>query len=115
MAEIIDINGLLFSIQFILKLFFFGMPHDYNTIHQHESVSESDNASNHDPIVKLEENIINCTNNLKKEIVNLKDLVIKRLQDENEKLRTKCIIWENKVVALEQNLNSLGYYGRTNN
>ena len=52
----------------------------YNTRHWHGSVSESDGASNHDPLVKLEENIINCINNLKEEIVNLKDIVIKWLQ-----------------------------------
>ena len=58
------------------------MPHKYNTRHWHES----DSASNHDPLVKLEENVINCINNLNEEIVNLKDIVIKQLQDENEKL-----------------------------
>ena len=80
-----------------------------------ESTSESDSASNHDPPVKLEENIIICMNNLKKEIVNLKDIVIKQLQDENEKLRAKCSTLEKKVVTLEQNLNSLGQYGTRNN
>ena len=80
-----------------------------------ESTSESDSASNHDPLVKLEENIIICMNNLKKEIVNLKDTVIKQLQDENEKLRAKCSTLEKKVVTLEQNLNSLGQYGTRNN
>ena len=93
MAEIIDINGLLFSIRFILKFFFFGMLHDYNTGQRHESVSESDSASSHDPLVKLEENIINCINNLKEEIVNLKDIVIKWLQDEDEKL---WVLWKTK-------------------
>ena len=114
-AEITDINGLLFSIQFVLKFLFFRMPHDYNTRHRHESVCEGDIASNHDPLVKLEENIINCNNNLKEEIINLKDIVIKRFQDENERLRAKCSTLENKVVTLEQNLNSLGQYGRRNN
>lgn len=66
MTEIIDINGLLFSIQFILKFFFFwNMPHDYNTRHRYGIVSESDSASSDDPIVKLQENIINCNYNLK--------------------------------------------------
>ena len=91
------------------------MPHDYNTRHRHESVCEGDIASNHDPLVKLEENIINCINNLKEEIINLKDIVIKRFQDENERLRAKFSTLENKVVTLEQNLNSLGQYGRRNN
>ena len=114
MPEIIDINGFLFSIRFILKFFFVGMRHDYNTRHRHESVSEGDSAFNHDPLVRLEENIINCINNLKEKIINLKDIVIKRLQDENEKMRAKCSTLENKVVSLEQNLNSLGQYGRKN-
>ena len=91
--------------------FFSGMPHNYNTRHWHES----DSASNHDPLVKLEENVINCINNLNEEIVNLKDIVIKQLQDENEKLWVKCSTLENKVVSLEQNLNSLGQYDRRNN
>ena len=60
------------------------MPHDYNTRHQHKNISESDSASNHDPKVKLEKNMINSINNLKEEIINLKDIVTKRLQDENE-------------------------------
>ena len=87
------------------------MPHNYNTRHWHES----DSASNHDPLVKLEENVINCINNLNEEIVNLKDIVIKQLQDENEKLWVKCSTLENKVVNLKQNLNSLGQYDRRNN
>ena len=63
------------------------MPHDYNARKRHEIVSESDSASNHDPLVKLEESIINCINNLKEGIINLKDIVIKRLQ-----------VWEENVV-----------------
>ena len=37
---------------------------------------------------------------------------MKRLQDENKKRRAKCRTLEDKVVILEQNLNSLGQYGR---
>ena len=51
----------------------------------------------------------------KGEIVNLKNIVIKRLQDENEKLRAKCSTLENKEVSVEQNLNVLGRYSRRNN
>ena len=58
---------------------------------------------------------INCINNLKEEIVNLKNIVIKRLQDEHEKLKAKCSTLENKMATLKQNLNSLGQYGRRNN
>ena len=84
-------------------------------IYIHRSLGQIDRASNHDPLLKLEKNIINSVNNLKEEIVNVKDIVIKRLQDENEKLPAKCSTLENKVLSLEQNLNLLGQYGRRNN
>ena len=39
----------------------------------------------------LEANIIdNNTNSLKDEVISLKDMVIKRLQEENERLHDKC-------------------------
>ena len=44
------------------------MPHDYNTRHRYGSVSESDSASSHDPLVKFQENIINCIYNLKEKM-----------------------------------------------
>ena len=91
------------------------MPHDYNTRRWHESVSENDSASNHDSLLKLKENIINCIKNLKEEIVNLKDIAFKRLQDEKEKLLEKFSTLENKVVILEKKPSSLGKYGRRNN
>ena len=49
----IDINWLLLFIQFILNFSFFEMLHDYNTRHWHESVSESDSASNYNPSVRI--------------------------------------------------------------
>ena len=45
------------------------MPHNDNARHRHESVSKSDSVSNHDPPVNLEENIINCINNLKEKLL----------------------------------------------
>ena len=38
----------------------------------------------------LEANIIDNINSLKDEIISLKDMVIKRLQEENERLHDKC-------------------------
>ena len=90
------------------------MLHDYNTRNGHKNVSESDSASNHDPLTKPEENIINSINNLKEQIINSKDIVIKRFKDENERLRAKCNTLENKVVTPELNLKFLGQYGRRN-
>ena len=93
------------------------MTHDYNT-----RGKKYGNASNdYDPLTntKLEENIINHINasvsSLRDEFLNLKDIVIKRLQDENTRLQNKCKSLEDKVTNLEENLNSLDQYGRRNN
>ena len=68
-AKMTDINGVLVSIQFIFIFFFFffffEIPHDYNTRQHHEIVSENDKASNHDPLAKLEDNIINSNQQFK--------------------------------------------------
>ena len=38
----------------------------------------------------MENNILSSINSLKDEILNLKEIVIKNLQNENEKLQQKC-------------------------
>ena len=45
----------------------------------------------------------------------LKDVIIKRLQDENELLHAKYNKLENKVVSLESSINQVKQYGRRNN
>ena len=47
--------------------------------------------------------------------MNVKDLIIKNLQAENERLREKARNLDRKVTALEINQNKLEQYGRTNN
>ena len=42
-------------------------------------------------------------------------MVIKRLQDENTRLQSKCKSLEDKVTSSEDNLNSLDQFGRRNN
>ena len=48
-------------------------------------------------------------------MINLKDVIIKRLQDENELLRAKCNKLENEVVSLVSSTNQVEQYGRRNN
>ena len=48
---------------------------------------------------------------MKDEIINWKGIVIKKLQDENARLKVKC---ENRVGILESNHNDLAQYGRRN-
>ena len=64
---------------------------------------------------KLEKSIVQSINSLKDEIINLKDIVIKNLQDENARLKVKFEKLENRVAMLESNHNDLALYGRRNN
>ena len=73
---------------------------EYNTGTKKEA------AVSNEALAKVKENTISTINCLKEEIINLKDIVIIRLQEENKKLREKCSKLEND--ALEQ-------YGRKNN
>ena len=84
------------------------MTHKYNTQTKKEAVVSNET------LAKGEENIstINC---LREEIINFKDIVIKRLQEENKKLREKCSKLENDVVSTEFSVNALEQYGRRNN
>ena len=68
-----------------------------------------------DSLDKLEKSIVQSINSLKDEIINLKDIVIKNLQDENTRLKVKCAKLENRVNILESNHNDLAQYGRCNN
>ena len=68
-----------------------------------------------DSLDKLEKSIIQSINSLKDEIVNLKDIVIKNLQEENARLKVKFEKLENRVAILESNHNDLAQYGRCNN
>ena len=86
------------------------MFHGYNTRKKKKSAEMSQ-----DSLDKLEKSIVQSINSLKDEIINLKDIVIKNLQDENARLKEKCEKLENRVAILESNHNDLAQYGRRNN
>ena len=77
------------------------MTHEYNTRTKKEAVVKNE------ALAKVEENIISTINCLKEEIINLKDIVIKRLQEENKKLREKYSKLENDVISNESSVNAL--------
>ena len=53
--------------------------------------------------------------NLKDEVINVNDIIIKYLEDENKRLKTKVNVQENKIIDLEiQNNNVDQYIRRTN-
>ena len=85
------------------------MTHEYNTRTKKEAVVSNE------ALAKVEENIISIINCLQEEIINLKDIVLKRLQKENKKLREKCSKLENDVISNESSVNALELYGRRNN
>ena len=91
------------------------MSHDHNTRSKKQLSLE-------DALEKMEGNILEQISNLnvevkcmKDEFLNMKDVLIKRLQEENELLRSRCSKLENKVVSLEQSVNQVEQYGRRNN
>ena len=75
-----------------------------------------------DAMEKMENNILNQISSLKidvksmkDEFINMKVIIIKRLQDESELLRSRCSRLEDKVVSLETSVNQVEQYGIRNN
>ena len=58
-------------------------------------------------ITNLETKLLSRFDELSKELLNVKDLIIKNLQAENERLREKVSNLENKVTSLEIEQNML--------
>ena len=58
-------------------------------------------------IVSLKKKIISRLDDLDKEILNVKDVIIKNLQVENQLLRKKVSDFESKIVSLESDYNLL--------
>ena len=57
-------------------------------------------------ILSLEKKLILRVDGLDKEILNLKDVIIKNLQVENQRLRKEVSDFESKVISLERDHNS---------
>ena len=73
------------------------------------SVASSENIKN------LETKLLSRFDELSKKLLNVKDVIIKNLQAENELLREKVSNLESKVTSLEINQNMLEQYERRNN
>ena len=89
------------------------MMHEYSTWSKMD-LTKMDLTKPRQNIDSLDE-INNGNVGLKDEISNLKDIVIKHLQEENQNLWQKCNKLEEKIVKLESEQNSLAQYGRRNN
>ena len=64
---------------------------------------------------KVESNPVQNIINLKDEVIDLKDIIIKNLQDQSKLLKTKVNILENKIIDLEIQNNNVDQYSRRNN
>ena len=71
--------------------------------------------NNQDQMKSMEDNTVNRINSLKDKIINLKEIVLRKLQDENEKLRRRCERLEKRYSQCESDHNALTQYGRRNN
>ena len=85
--------------------------------HDHNARSKKQ-LSLEDALEKMEGNILEQISNLnvevksmKDEFLNMKDVIIKRSQEE----RSRCNKLENKVVSLEKSVDQVDQYGRRNN
>ena len=81
---------------------------EYNTRAKRDSAVTSESLQN------IEDNTIKNVNSVIDENINLKETVIKWLQEDNEKLRDKCPKLENKLNTVETSLDALQQYRRSN-
>ena len=91
-----------------------------NNVSQHNTRSNSINNKHEsimkvDAFAKLDHNIMSNINKLRDEITNMKDSVIKRLLEKNEKLLKKCSKLKSRLVTTESSLNQLEQCWRRNN
>ena len=68
-----------------------------------------------DQIKSMEDNIVNCINSLEDKIINLKEIVIRNVQYENEKLRHRCEHLEKVCSKYESDHNAFAQFDRQNN
>ena len=96
----------------------FLMAHTYNT--RSNNLDNKENDSDQAPntselIINLEKKLISRFDGVDKETLNLKDVIIKNLQIENQRLQTRLNDLKNRVLSLEISGNHLEQYGRRNN
>ena len=85
--------------------------HEYNTRTKKGDFRKA--LENFEQNITISINSVNTE--LKEEINNLKNVIIKRLQDENVILRDRCRKLEQELVEFECSANNLEQYGKRNN
>ena len=91
-------------------------PPTENQTPQQSNVSTDQSSNNETPLIaRLESKLLSRFDNLSTEFLNLKDIIIKNLQIENERLRNRVSYLNKRIVSLESNHNMLEQYERRNN
>ena len=89
--------------------------HAYNTRHNSLASNENSNPQTSKLIINLKSKLLSPFDNLNQGKLNLKYVIIKDLQVENQRRRSKINNHSNrKVISLKEKSNSLEQYGRKN-
>ena len=86
---------------------------EYNT--RSKDTTKPDQPKLLSALSKIECNLMQNITTLKDEVINLKDIIIKNLQDENKRFKTKVNVLENKLIDLEIQNNNVDQYSCRNN
>ena len=97
--------------------------HNYNTRSSNDATnhtnfttvsSESDTATLN-PLTNLKSRLLARFDAVQSELLNVKNIIIKNLREENERLQEKVSQLDKKIISLESRHNMLEQYGRRNN
>ena len=90
-------------------------PTEQQTLPQSNVSTDKSSTNESSQIGRLEAKLLSRFDNLSTKFLNLKDIIIKNLQIENEHLRNQVSYLNKKVVSFEASHNILEQYGRRNN
>ena len=68
-----------------------------------------------DPISSLETKLLAHFDEVQNELLNIKNIIMKNLQEENKRLQKRGSVLDKKVISIESRHNILEQYGRRNN
>ena len=83
--------------------------------YEYSTPGKKDIAVTTDLLKSLEDKITSNINSLRDDLNSLKDIVIKRLQEDNARLRAKWDCLERRVDVLQSSVDDLEQYDRRNN
>ena len=92
-----------------------GYPTRSRTSEETTNTDTSTNRTFAEEISKLRTDLVGNFHDLRNEFINMKNIIIKKLQDENAQLKETIANLQHKVIVLETAMNSVEQYDRRNN